>query len=92
MAQMVKNQPEMWEMHETWEILWTEEPHTQIGFPGGSVGKESTCSAEDLGSMPGLGRPPGEGNGNQLQCSCLVNPMDRGAWWATAHRVAESQT
>ena len=64
-AQMIKNLLAMWEMHETWENLWTEEPHTQIGFPGGSVGKESTCSAGDLGSMPGLGRSPEEGNGNQ---------------------------
>ena len=62
---MIKNLLAMWEMHETWENLWTEEPHTQIGFPGGSVGKESTCSAGDLGSMPGLGRSPEEGNGNQ---------------------------
>ena len=49
-------------------------------FPGGSVGKASGCSAGDLGSIPGLGRSPGEGNGNPLQYSCLENPMDRGAW------------
>ena len=46
----------------------------------------------DLGSIPGLGRSPGGGHGNPLQCSCLENPMDRGAWWATVHRVARSQT
>ena len=49
-----------------------------------SDGKESTCNAGDLGSIPGLGRSPGERNTNPLQCSCLENPMDRGAWWATA--------
>ena len=46
----------------------------------------------DVGSIPGLGRSPGEGNGNPLQYSCLENPMDRGAWWATVHRVEQSQT
>ena len=55
--------------------------HTQ-GFPGGSDGKEPTCSAGDLGSVPGLGRSPERGHGNPLQFSCLENPMDRGAWWA----------
>jgi len=48
-----------------------------MGFPGGSDGVESACKAGDLGSIPGSGRPPGEGNGNALQCSCLENPMDR---------------
>ena len=62
------------------------------GFPGGSVAKESTCSTGELCSIPGLGRCPGEGNGSRLQCSCLENPMDRGAWWATVHRLAKSQT
>ena len=47
---------------------------------GGSDGKESTCNAGDLGSIPGLGRSPGGGNGNPLQYSCLENPMDRGTW------------
>ena len=50
-----------------------------LGFPGGSDGKESACNAGDLGSIPGSGRSPGEGNGNPLQHSCLENPMDRGA-------------
>ena len=54
-----------------------------LGFPHSSVGKSSTYSAGDLGSIPGLGRSPGEGNGNPLQYSCLENPMDRGAWRAT---------
>ena len=50
------------------------------GFPGGSEGKASACSAGDLGLIPGSGRSPGEGNGNPLQYSCLENPMDREAW------------
>ena len=49
-------------------------------FPGGSDGKASVCNVGDLGSIPGLGRSLGEGNGNPLQYSCLENPMDRGAW------------
>ena len=71
---MVKNQPAMWEMHETWEILWTEEPHTQTGFPGGSVGKESL----------------GEVHGYQFQYSCLENSMDRENWQATVHRLSQT--
>ena len=59
-------------------------------FPGGSDSKESACKAGDLSSIPGLGRSPGEENGNLLQYSCLGNPMDRGAWWATDHGVAKS--
>ena len=55
-------------------------------------GKEFACNAGDMGSIPGLGRPSGEGNGNSLQYSCLGNPMDRGAWWATVHGVAKCQT
>ena len=55
------------------------------GFPGGSDGKESACSAGDPSSIPGFRRSPGEGNGYLLQYSCLKNSMDRGAWWATAH-------
>ena len=58
------------------------------GFPGDSDGKESACNAKDLGSIPGLGRSPAEGNGNLLQYSCLENSMDRGARWAIVHRVA----
>ena len=54
--------------------------------------KASSYNAGDLGSIPGLGRSPGEGNGNPLKYSCLENPMDRGAWQATAHGVAKSQT
>ena len=62
------------------------------GFPGGSEVKASACNAGDLGSIPGLGRSTGEGNGNPLKYSCLENPMDGGAWWATVHGVAKSQT
>ena len=61
-----------------------------MGFPCSSVGKESTCSTGDRGSIPGLGRSPGEGNGNPLQYLCLENLMDTGAWWAAVHRVAKS--
>ena len=63
-----------------------------MGFPGGSEVKVSSCNVGDLGSIPGLGRSTGEGNGNPLQHSCLENPMDRGAWWATVHGVTESRT
>ena len=59
---------------------------------GGSEVKASACNVGDLGSVPGLGRSPGEGNGNPLQYSCLENPMDRGTWQAPVHRVAKSQT
>ena len=59
---------------------------------GGSDGKASACSEGDMGSIPGCGRSSGEGNGNLLQYSCLENPMDRGAWQATVHGVAKSQT
>ena len=62
------------------------------GFPGGSVAENPPASAGDVGSIPGLGRSSGEGNSNLLQYSCLGNPMDRGAWWATVHRVAKSWT
>ena len=59
------------------------------GFPGGSELKVCACNAGDLGSITGLGRSPGEGNGNPLQYSSLENPMEGGAWWATVHGVAE---
>ena len=60
-----------------------------MGFPGGSEVKASACNAGDLSSIPRSGRSPGEGNGNPLQYSCLENPMDGGAWWATVHGVAK---
>ena len=62
-----------------------------IGFPGSSDGKEFTCHAGDLISIPGLGRSPGEGNGYPLQYFGLKNSMDRGAWQTTIHRIANSQ-
>ena len=67
-------------------------PFYHPGFPGGSAGKESACNAGDLGSNSGLGRSPKGGHGNPLQCSCLENPTDRGAWEAIVHGVAESNT
>ena len=63
-----------------------------LSFPGGSDGKVSACNVGDPGSIPGLGRSPGGGNGNPLQYSCLENPMDGGAWQATVHGVAKSRT
>ena len=59
-------------------------------FPGGSEVKASARNAGDLGSIPGSGRSPGEGNGKPLQCSCLENSVDRGGWWATGHGVANT--
>ena len=86
------------------ELDMTEHVHIQVmpyniclrgdfkGFPHSSDGKESVCNARDLGSIPRLGRSPGEGNGNPLQYFCLENSMDRGAWRATVHGVAKSWT
>ena len=62
------------------------------GLPRWLSGKESTCNAKDTGLIPGLGRYPGGRNGNPLQYSCQDNPMDRGAWNATVHGVAKTQT
>ena len=62
------------------------------GFPGGTDSKESACSEEDPGSIPGSGRSPGEGNGSPLQYFCLEDPIDRGAWRATIHGITKSQT
>ena len=67
-------------------------PSVKLDFPGGSDGKESACNAEDPGSIPGLGRSPGEGNDKPLQYPCLENSVDRGTWWATVHGVTKSQT
>ena len=65
---------------------------TSQDFPGGSDGKVSAYSVGDQGSIPGLGRSPGEGNGNLLQYSCLENPMDERVWQATVHGVAKRWT
>jgi len=67
-------------------------PMTTYDFPGGSDSKESACNTGELGSIPGLRVSPGGGHGNLLQYSCLEDPMDRGAWRATAHGVTKSQT
>ena len=64
----------------------------QVGFPGGSVGEESACNAGDAGLIPGSGRSPWGGHGNPLQSSCLENPMEREAWWATLCAVTKSDT
>ena len=61
-------------------------------FFGGLDSKQSACNAGDLGLISGSGRPPGEGNGNPPKYSCLENPVARGAWFATVHGVAKSQT
>ena len=62
-----------------------------LGFPGGSVVKNLSADAGDAGSIPGLARSPGEGNGSPLHYSCPENSMDRGAWWAAVHGVTKSQ-
>ena len=62
------------------------------GFPGSSLVKNPPANVGDVGSIPGSGRTPGEGNGNSLQYACLENPMDRGAWQAAVHGDAKSQT
>ena len=63
-----------------------------MGFPGGSAVKNAAANAGDASLIPGSGRSPREGNGNPLQYSCLGNPMDTRAWWATVYRVAKDQT
>ena len=86
----------------TWGLGWICYPFgrkyilkmgtTFLGIPGASDGKVFACNVGDLGSIPGSGRSPGEGNGNPLQYSSLENSMDEGAWWATVHGVAKSRT
>ena len=90
-----------------WDLCWYTAAHTQKGpnwiknfsqadrpkgSSGGSDGNDSACIAQDLGSIPGSGRSPGEAHGNSLQYSCLENPMDRGAWRATVWGRKESDT
>ena len=76
-------------------LLFTAPTGVYTGLPGGSVVKNppaNTGDEEDTDSVPGLGRTPGGGNGNPLQYSCLGDPTDKGAWWATVHGVAKNQT
>ena len=86
------------------DLLWVEQAGASAepkylslwDFPGGASGKEPACQRRldigDLGSLPGSGRSPGGEYGNPLQCSCLENPGDEGAWWAAVCGVAQSQT
>ena len=70
-------------------------PYLAKGFPRDGSGKEPPANAGDTGDaglITGSGRSPGGGCGNPLQCSCLENSMEKGAWWATVHGIAESQT
>ena len=80
----------------TGQWFWTEREERFYtyprNFPGCSDGKESAYNARDLGLIPGLGRTPVEGNAYPFQYSCLENPMDRGAWWATACGATESES
>ena len=71
---------------ESYPVMKSDEVLIHASFPGGSVVKNPPANAGDTVLIPGLGRVPGEGNGNPLQCSCLQNPMDGGAWQATVHR------
>ena len=73
-------------------ITSVDELHPGKHDLGGSNGEESACNAGNLGSIPGKGKSPGEGNCHPLQYSCLENPMNKGAWRATAHGVVKSQT
>ena len=76
-----------------WNLKYVTNELIHRAFPGGSDSKEKpACNAGDLGSIPGSGRSPGEGNGNPLQFSCLENPIDRDDWQATVSRVTESDT
>ena len=93
-VQLVKNPPAM--QFDSWvrNIHWRRDKlSTQVflGFLCGSANKESACNLGDLAPVPGLGRSPGEGNGDLIQYSCLENPMDRGAWWAASHMSMGSQ-
>ena len=72
------------------EATWQQ--HQQQGFPGGSDIRQSACNVGNPGSISGCRRAPGEGNGYPLQYSCLENPRDGGAWWASVYGVTESHT
>ena len=79
-------------MIETCPITFYSSKHEFKGFAGGLVVKILPANAGNVGSLPGLGRSPGKGNGNQFQYSCLGNSMDRGAWQAVVHGVTKSWT
>ena len=85
-AQLVRNPPTMQE-HPVRLLGWKDPKPTPVGFPCGSAGKESACNAKDLGSIPGLGRCPGEGKGYPLQYSGLENSMDYSPW---GHKESDS--
>ena len=96
-VQLVKNPPAM---QETWFHSWVRKipwrldrlpTPVLLGFPGGSHCKEAACNSGDLGLIPGLGRSPGEGHGNTLQCSGLENPHGRRAWRVIVHGITKSQ-
>ena len=74
------------------KAIWFPDSCSTVGFPSGSESKDSACTSGNPGSIPGMGRSPGEGNHNTLWYSCPENPMDRGAWWAIVHGIANSQT
>ena len=74
------------------KAMKTQFKASDLGFPGGSDGKESSCNAGDPGSIPRSGRSHGEENSTPLQYSCLENSIDRGAWQATVHGIARSWT
>ena len=79
-------------MHKAIYFKYSSVHMSILGFPDGSVGKESTCNAGDSGLIRGLGRCPGGGNGNPLKYSCLKNSTDSEAWWAIVQRVTKSWT
>ena len=81
-----------WTTREVPKLITPLIVYKNLGFPSGEVVKDPLAYAEDVGSIPGLGRSPGGGNGNPLQYVCLENPMDRGTWRAAVHGVTKSQT
>ena len=91
MAQLVRNPPGMWETW-VWSLGWEDSPGEGKASLVAQMVNHLPASAGNLGLITGLGRSPGEGNGNPLQYPCLRNSMNRGARWATVHRVAKSWT
>ena len=78
------------EEHDHISVLFVRFLRSAFGFPGGSVVENPSANAGDIGSIPGSGRSPGEGNGNPLWYYCLGNPMNRGAWWSMVHGVSKN--